>query len=73
MGGKAEEEAEYRLECPWINKVQGCYNRTQERALLSSGECYIKQGGGRDTEEGGGCEHQGSNVHLHLTVFFEDL
>lgn len=58
---REEEEEEYRLECPLINKVQGCYNRTQERALLSSG--YIKTEGGPETQ--GGCEHQRSNVHLH--------
>lgn len=38
MGVKAEEEEEeeeeYRLECPWINKVQGCYNRTEESTPL---------------------------------------
>lgn len=73
MGVKAEEEEEdeeeeYRLECPWINKVQGCYNRTQESTPLLWRVIYKRRG----QRHRGGCEHLGSNIHLHLTVCFED-
>lgn len=49
VGGGIEEEKEeeYRLECPLINKVQGCYNRTQESTHLLW--IYKNRGGARDT------------------------
>lgn len=72
MGGveeeKEEEEEEYRLECPLINKVQGCYNRTQERALLSSGS--LKTEGGQ--RHRGAVSTRGA-TSIFTKQFFEDL